>query len=516
MALQQFVCCSSVMIILLCNGAHSQISGVSIRLGGSGSTRCSGRVEIYYNNIWGTVCDDGWDLNDAEVVCRQLNCGTALKALHSAHFGAGTGQIWLDNVGCSGSESSLTECQHLGFGVHNCQHGQDAGVICSDLIRLAGVGSSRCSGRVEVYHNNSWGTVCDDGWNLNDAQVVCRQLNCGTALEAPQSAHFGAGTGQIWLDNVTCSSSEGSLTECLHSGFGSNSCGHDQDAGVICSGPIRLTGSGSTRCSGRVEVYHNNSWGTVCDDGWDLNDADVVCRELNCGMVIEAPHSAKFGAGTGQIWLDNVTCSSSEGSLTECLHSGFGTQKCGHDQDAGVICSDLIRLSGSGSTRCSGRVEVYHNNSWGTVCDDDWDLNDAQVVCRQINCGTALQAPRSAYFGAGTGQIWLSDVTCSVRESSLTECQHLGFGSHNCTHHQDAGVICSDLIRLAGSGSARCSGRVEIFYNNIWGRVYDNGWDLNDAEVVCRELNCQESKNILHVRSDQIDWNWINSMLWKS
>ncbi|KAL4007399.1 hypothetical protein ACER0C_001251 [Sarotherodon galilaeus] len=102
---------------------------------------------------------------------------------------------------------------------------------------------------------------------------------------------------------------------------------------------IRLAGSGSTPCSGRVEVYHNDSWGTVCDDGWDLNDAEVVCRELNCGMALEVPPSANFGAGTGQIWLDHVTCSGNESSLTECQHSGFGSNTCERGQDAAVICS---------------------------------------------------------------------------------------------------------------------------------------------------------------------------------
>uniref|UniRef100_A0AAZ1WY38 Deleted in malignant brain tumors 1 protein-like n=1 Tax=Oreochromis aureus TaxID=47969 RepID=A0AAZ1WY38_OREAU len=481
MALQQLVC--NLMILLFCKGT------LTIRLTGSGSTRCSGRVEVYHDNIWGTVCDDGWDLNDAEVVCRQLNCGSALEAPPSAHFGAGTGQIWLDHVTCSGSESSLTECQHSGFGSNTCEHGQDAAVICSDLIRLAGSGSTRCSGRVEIFHNNIWGTISDYNWNLNDAEVVCRQLNCGSALQAPRTAHFGAGTGQIWLSDVTCSGNEGSLTECQHSGWGNNYYGHYYDVGVICSGLIRL--AGSTRCSGRVEVYHNNSWGTVCDDGWDLNDAEVVCRQLNCGSALKVPTSAHFGAGTGQIWLDHVTCSGNESSLTECQHSGFGSNTCERGQDAAVICSAVsVILTGSGSTRCSGRVEVYHNNSWGTVCDDGWDLNDAEVVCRQLNCGSALEAPPSAHFGAGTGQIWLDHVTCSGSESSLTECQHSGFGSNTCEHGQDAAVICSDLIRLAGSGSTRCSGRVEIFHNNIWGTISDYNWNLNDAEVVCRQLNC--------------------------
>uniref|UniRef100_A0AAZ1WVE9 SRCR domain-containing protein n=1 Tax=Oreochromis aureus TaxID=47969 RepID=A0AAZ1WVE9_OREAU len=143
--------------------------------------------------------------------------------------------------------------------------------------------STRCSGRVEIFHNNIWGTVSDYNWNLNDAEVVCRQLNCGSALGNLQFGHFGEATGQIWLSAVTCSGNEGSLTECQHSGWGNNYNRHYDDVGVICSGMIRL--AGSTRCSGRIEVYHNNSWGTVCDDGWDLNDAEVVCREFNCGSA---------------------------------------------------------------------------------------------------------------------------------------------------------------------------------------------------------------------------------------
>ncbi|XP_035037105.2 uncharacterized protein LOC118123690 [Hippoglossus stenolepis] len=106
-----------------------------------------------------------------------------------------------------------------------------------------------------------------------------------------------------------------------------------------------------------------------------------------------------------------------------------------------------IRLVGSGSTRCSGRVEIYHNDTWGTVCDDGWDLQDARVVCRQLNCGTAVSAPQHAYFGRGVGSIWLDEVACLGNETSLTACQHDTFGEHDCSHSEDAGVICSALLK---------------------------------------------------------------------
>ena len=108
-----------------------------------------------------------------------------------------------------------------------------------------------------------------------------------------------------------------------------------------------------------------------------------------------------------------------------------------------LLCLSDGQIRLAGTNQCSGRVEVYHSNTWGTVCDDNWDLQDAEVVCRQLGCGTSLSAPGSAHFGEGTGQIWLDDVSCSGSEKSLTECQHRGFGTHNCEHNKDAGVTCS-------------------------------------------------------------------------
>lgn len=103
----------------------------------NGSGRCSGRVEVFYHGQWGRVCDDHWDMNEADVVCRQLNCGRALAAPVKAQFGEGEGKFLLDDVDCTGRESFLGQCPHSDWSVHNCGPGEDASVVCSGNGRLS-------------------------------------------------------------------------------------------------------------------------------------------------------------------------------------------------------------------------------------------------------------------------------------------------------------------------------------------------------------------------------------------
>ena len=91
-----------------------------------------GRVEVNYEGIWGTICDDYWDRNDANMICQQLGFPAHGKHAHAtgAKFGEGSGNIWLDDVNCGGSESNIEWCRHRGWGTHNCRHSDDAGVYC--------------------------------------------------------------------------------------------------------------------------------------------------------------------------------------------------------------------------------------------------------------------------------------------------------------------------------------------------------------------------------------------------
>ncbi|XP_042317045.1 neurotrypsin-like isoform X2 [Sceloporus undulatus] len=347
------------------NCVPPQGEGFPLRLVG-GENNFEGRVEVYHNGHWGTICDDHWDDKDAEVVCRQLGLSGIPKAISWAYFGQGLGPILLDEVECSGNELSLDQCKKSGWGDHNCDHIEDAGVTCNPFsessIRLAG-GHSPNEGRVEVYYNGGWGCVCDDGWTGINAQVACRQLGFSGPARLASEGEFASGQGFILLDDVACTGTERSLFDCPHSNWGQHDCSHEEDVGVHCSldsnkiteeaaeFPLRLVDGGSTK-EGRIEIFLNGQWGSICGDGWTDKGAAVVCRQLGHSGVAKAKTVAYLGKGHIPIHLNSVECSGTEHTLGQCIIHENGIHNCLHSKDAGVICdyvakeNHLVRNSG--------------------------------------------------------------------------------------------------------------------------------------------------------------------------
>uniref|UniRef100_A0A4W3HF20 Soluble scavenger receptor cysteine-rich domain-containing protein SSC5D n=1 Tax=Callorhinchus milii TaxID=7868 RepID=A0A4W3HF20_CALMI len=138
-----------------------------------------------------------------------------------------------------------------------------------------------------------------------------------------------------------------------------------------------------------------------------------------------------------------------------------------------------IRLM-NGSTICSGRVEVFHICTWGSVCGDHWGMEEANVVCRLLNCGEATSATGNATFGQGTGPVWLSDMRCEGTEVALDQCPAKPYGNNNCSHSQDAGVTCSGK-EISGESQALAFHCQETELNEILKREMDG--DLRSQEI---------------------------------
>ncbi|KAG8517489.1 Scavenger receptor cysteine-rich domain-containing protein SCART1 [Galemys pyrenaicus] len=457
-----------------------------------GEHACAGRLEVRRGLAWGTMCDADLDLATAHVVCRELQCGSAVSMPGAAHFGRGSGLVWTEAFRCAGNESLLFHCPRRPG--HQCGHSQDAGLRCSEF-RLVN-GSSRCEGRVELLVQGAWAPLCAARWDLSDASVLCHQLNCGSAEATPPGGYFGGGAGLIWPDQFHCVGTEPYLWNCPVSTLGAPPCAPGHAAAVVCSGlpqALRLRG-GQSPCDGRVEVSLDGTWGRVLDDKWDLRGAGVACRQLRCGAAERAYDAPAPARGAVLVGLSTVRCRGTEPRLTQCNVTAGAVllAPAGALRDAGVVCAGSLRVRlSAGPDRCAGRVEVLRAGAWGTVCDDGWDLRDADVVCGQLGCGRALGAPGAAHFGAGSGPIWLDELGCAGQEAALWQCPSGAWGRHDCGHKEDAGVFCSGSVALRLQGGPRpCAGWLDVFYNGTWGAVCSNALKDASLSIICRQLGC--------------------------
>ncbi|KAE8587953.1 hypothetical protein XENTR_v10022222 [Xenopus tropicalis] len=412
----------------------------------NGTQRCSGRVEVLYTGQWGALCISNWDLHAANVLCRQLQCGTAVSIPNGRYFGK-SDFVWTDRFHCKGTESHLGECSFAALGNSDCSRDDLAGVVCTEkeeLMRLVD-GESHCEGRLEVLQNSTWFSVTGEQWGLKEAQLVCRELHCGEARSAfTVEAQSAAGTLVTWSD-IKCKGNENNLTDCplMPQPSSVPYANGKNHVGVICSESllIRLVDS-PHRCAGRVEVYHQGEWGTICDDSWDKADANVVCRQLNCGHAISISTMSHHETGKGTAWLSGINCTGSETALWQCPFNSWGQHSCTKKQDARVNCSEFtdLRLDG-GSHECEGRLEVYYNGSWRSVCNNHMDQVSISVICRHLNCGTKGIRPITFTYGAADPPYWLDLIKCRKHDQSFWQCPSSPWAKHSCNLQAEVAEI---------------------------------------------------------------------------
>uniref|UniRef100_G3PJF6 SRCR domain-containing protein n=1 Tax=Gasterosteus aculeatus aculeatus TaxID=481459 RepID=G3PJF6_GASAC len=399
-----------------------------------GSSRCNGQLRYEDRR---KVDDYNWDLQFAAMICKNLDCGSALQI------------------------SSF-----LPFLKRHMDLLSLPTIECSDSVRLVN-GTSLCSGRLERksdQSNRSWSSVCEDDFDQQDAEVVCRDLGCG-APSVLQGALYGDGDSSA-----------------------SSTCSSGKAVGLTCSEPnaVRLVG-GSSRCAGDLEMKTQGEWRKVHDvTQWNLKKTDILCGKLDCGSAVST-RKKKIGIKE-YMWIFGSACLQPNSAVRECLSSAYRVLSFME-----INCSESVRLV-NGTSLCSGRLEVksdqsdQSNQSWSSVCDKDFDQQDAEVVCRELGCG-APSFLQGALYGDGKTPMWTKEFRCGGNESAL-----LGCGSSagsTCSPGNAVGLTCSepDEIRLV-DGSHRCIGRLEMKHEGEWRPVDENQWDLESASLVCGQLAC--------------------------
>ena len=194
------------------------------------------------------------------------------------------------------------------------------------------------------------------------------------------------------------------------------------------------------------ETWIEVSWNAPSDNGEAITDYDVQHRENGTNWQF----ASHVGTATTNRIENLIADTAYEVRVRASNAVGTGdwsTPTSGRTNASsdGAAEGDVRLVNGSSDEE--GRVEIYHANEWGTVCDDRFVDDDAEVVCRQLGFSGG-QTHTGAAFGAGTGRIWMDDVRCEGYESRLADCQFRGWGRHNCRHSEDVGVSCGDSSEM--------------------------------------------------------------------
>ncbi|XP_028275079.1 uncharacterized protein LOC114444595 isoform X3 [Parambassis ranga] len=428
---------------LCADNTQSPTETDEVRLVG-GASRCAGRLEVKEGEEWRAEWFSERDLKAATAVCRQLDCGSVLSI-------------------------------EAGSYPYKVQ------IHCSDSVRLV-EGTNMCSGRLEVKSDQSWSSVCEDDFNLQNAEVVCRELSCG-APSVFKGRLYGAAEAPVWMRRFQCGGHESALLDCGSSQSTENSCSAGKAVGLTCSDPddVRLVG-GANRCSGRLELKHNGEWREVdiSYSDWTLKEAAVVCRWLDCGAP--ASTSGRKKSLKHPVWKIIPDCVQSESMIKDCV-----VWTSGKSSSLEMSCSDSVRLV-EGTNVCSGRLEVKSDQSWSSVCEDDFNLQNAEVVCRELGCG-APSVLQGALYGAVEPLVWSTEFQCEGNESALLDCDRTSSARSSCSAGKAVGLTCSDNIRLVGENS-RCAGDLEVNMYTEWRPVGVDGDRLSSAAAACVQLGC--------------------------
>ncbi|XP_060561518.1 scavenger receptor cysteine-rich type 1 protein M130-like [Ruditapes philippinarum] len=505
------MCKTSLMLLFLLSIVHTTTGAdyldiTEVRLV-DGYGKFSGRVEIKVDGVWGTICDNAFDMNDAKVICKSLNL-TATSFFTGAHYGLGKGPVFAQRFHCYGHESHLRGC---GFDPNTfCSHSRDIGVICTECgeidikngiiesissngsvlttscvtdyqtnmhtsicqtngtwsnditcatigyplnitdIRLVnGIGLT--DGIVELKVNGTWGQICRNNFNSIDAKVICKMLGFNYWLYDSSSKIT---SNPYHLDKLECIGTEDHINECLYDVR--QTCSSSYPTVVECKYPynitdVRLVG-GTGPYDGRVEVKINDGWGTVCSRYIGSYDADTLCKSMDLKLTSYFSYSSVYGQGTGAIYIGDMGCSATKTHVNQCSFVPPRRRYCSHSRDMSLVC-----------TPCGKPTIQYGSFS---------SFNGTVLTAK---CDVGYQ-PETITFDCHENGTWLQTDKCSSKYSYPLEIRDLKL-VNSYGHHE---------------------GRVEIQVDGIWGTICSNNFTITEANVICHMLGLEAS----HINTD--------------
>ncbi|KAL6467268.1 hypothetical protein MHYP_G00250720 [Metynnis hypsauchen] len=199
-------------------------------------------------------------------------------------------------------------------------------------------------------------------------------------------------------------------------------------------------------CSGTPEVLYEGEWRRVDSRTFNYRNAKVVCRELDCGNAVNVTFRGDFRNREENETVIMITCTGKEPAVSQCEQKNIWNK---FNLSTDVVCSDSVRLV-DGAGLCSGRVEVKSHLSWTTVCEADFDEQDAEVVCRELGCGTPLIL-QGALFGEGKHPFGTKKFQCKGTEDHLLTCSTSDSEEYTCPWGNAVGLTCSARTHWSSS-----------------------------------------------------------------
>ena len=346
-----------------------------------------------------------------------------------------------------------------------------SGASLSATVKL--LGGNGAYGAVQVTYNGRTGMVCDDYFTDYSAvynpylgpQVVCRMLGFPDVESIVKSGYgsiYNKETNLAYLlDEVKCTGSETNIADCSHNAWGTENCGDTEESSIVCRYPSAIHEMHASLVhgndhSGAVYLTSGAFEGYLCADAWDVHSAHVVCHMLGFNGALSTTRGDLFvQPNSSQILIGGVRCQGNESNLLECDPNAFEflTDKrtgppgyiCRDPQIAGVECNIIKDVQLVGGSAHAGAVQItYHNGTTGSICDDDWDLHDAEVVCRMLGFPRAIGIPDgNTFYNQSISTFTMNKLDCTGDEASIQECRYIS--GQSCSANEIAGVNCCSL-----------------------------------------------------------------------